>query len=112
MPFITEELWTALHREAPPAVSIALATFPEPDATAADSEAEAAVGALQAAVTDARQSPARLPEYLEDAALAWARAGGAETAFLQVLAANAAASRLYERMGFSERYRYVHAAFE
>ncbi|MGN6593529.1 MAG: valine--tRNA ligase, partial [Terriglobales bacterium] len=73
MPFITEELWTALHREAPPAVSIALATFPEPDATAADSEAEAAVGALQAAVTDARQSPARLPEYLEDAALAWAR---------------------------------------
>src|SRR6185312_7713412 len=46
MPFITEELWTALHAAAPPAVSIALAPFPQPDPAAVDPEAEAALAAL------------------------------------------------------------------
>jgi len=74
MPFITEELWTALHAAAPPAVSIALAPFPQPDPAAVDPEAEAALAALQAAVTESRQFPARLEAHLSDAALAWAHA--------------------------------------
>jgi valyl-tRNA synthetase len=74
MPFITEELWTALHAAAPPAVSIALAPFPQPDPAAVDPEAEAALAALQAAVTESRQFPARLEAHLSDTTLAWAHA--------------------------------------
>ncbi|HET9785151.1 MAG TPA: valine--tRNA ligase, partial [Terriglobales bacterium] len=74
MPFITEELWTALHADAPPAVSIALTPFPQPDEKALDPEAEAALTAMQAAVTESRQFPARLDGHLADAGLAWAHA--------------------------------------
>ena len=38
--------------------------------------------------------------------LAWGRDGGADEAFLQVLADNRTAIHLYARMGFMERYRY------
>lgn len=38
--------------------------------------------------------------------LAWAAARGARTAYLQVMQNNAAALRLYERMGFREHYQY------
>jgi ribosomal protein S18 acetylase RimI-like enzyme len=39
------------------------------------------------------------------AALAWGRAGGAATGYLQVLAGNTVAVDLYRRMGFTEAYR-------
>lgn len=39
------------------------------------------------------------------AALAWGRAGGARTGYLQVLAGNTIAVELYRRMGFTEAYR-------
>jgi N-acetylglutamate synthase len=38
--------------------------------------------------------------------MAWGRAAGCETAYLQVMASNLAAVRLYERLGFTEAYRY------
>ncbi len=38
--------------------------------------------------------------------LAWGRAAGCTTAYLQVMATNTAAVRLYERLGFTEAYRY------
>lgn len=44
------------------------------------------------------------------AALRWALAHGASTAWLQVEDANTSAIGLYERLGFSERYRYVYRA--
>ena len=41
-----------------------------------------------------------------DALLAWAAEQGATRAYVQVLADNAAATRLYESMGFGEHHRY------
>jgi ribosomal protein S18 acetylase RimI-like enzyme len=38
--------------------------------------------------------------------LSWGRERGADTAFLQVLAANHAAVRLYEGLGFRVAYKY------
>jgi N-acetylglutamate synthase len=44
----------------------------------------------------------RLVELL----LCWARAGGARTAYLQVMLANESAISLYAKLGFKEAYRY------
>ena len=41
-------------------------------------------------------------------ALRWGREHGARQAWLQVVAANEAANRLYESEGFSEVYRYAY----
>jgi N-acetylglutamate synthase len=43
---------------------------------------------------------------LVDGLLRWAATGGARRAYLQVLATNVVAVRLYERAGFREAYRY------
>ncbi len=43
---------------------------------------------------------------LMDGALAWATQQGAQSAYLQMVAANDAARRLYTGMGFQSRYRY------
>ncbi|MGH9474773.1 MAG: valine--tRNA ligase [Terriglobales bacterium] len=58
MPFITEELWTALHQQGQPAPSIALAAFPAADPAAFDAIAEARAEALQARVTAVRSGEA------------------------------------------------------
>jgi ribosomal protein S18 acetylase RimI-like enzyme len=47
-----------------------------------------------------------LAEALTTSLLAWAASRGAATAYLQVVEANAAARRLYDRLGFEELYRY------
>ncbi len=41
-----------------------------------------------------------------DALLEWGAEQGARTAYLQVLADNEPAMRLYERLGFNEHHRY------
>jgi valyl-tRNA synthetase len=47
MPFITEEIWHALHNGAPPAKSIALTRYPQPTDFPADPIAESAMKTMQ-----------------------------------------------------------------
>ncbi|HEX3966766.1 MAG TPA: valine--tRNA ligase [Edaphobacter sp.] len=54
MPFITEEIWHALHNDAPPAKSIALTRYPQPADFPADPVAESAMKTLQDLVTTIR----------------------------------------------------------
>ena len=43
---------------------------------------------------------------LINALLAWGQAQGAQTAYLQVMCNNEPALRLYEKLGFQEKYQY------
>ena len=54
MPFITEELWHALHRGEPPAKSIALAPYPEGDEKLLNDEAETQMAILQDLIVSVR----------------------------------------------------------
>ncbi|MGH9484136.1 MAG: class I tRNA ligase family protein, partial [Terriglobales bacterium] len=58
MPFLTEELWMALHAPAPPAASIALAPFPQAAVEATDNSAKQVATSLQAIVTEGRKQMA------------------------------------------------------
>ena len=52
-----------------------------------------------------------LGRTLSHAALAWGADNGASTAWLQVEAGNLPARRLYDALGFGERYRYAYHSF-
>jgi valyl-tRNA synthetase len=54
MPFITEEIWHALHNQQPPAKSIALTRYPQPADFPADPIAEAAMKTMQDLITTVR----------------------------------------------------------
>ena len=57
-------------------------------------------------VTDAAHRGQGHGERLTAGLVAWGAACGAQTAYLQVLEANAPAQRLYFRLGFRPKYRY------
>ena len=57
-------------------------------------------------VVDKACRNAGLGFHIVDNILRWGRKNGAETAYLQVLTDNNAATRLYEKIGFKEAYQY------
>ena len=60
MPFITEEVWHAVHEGRPPAKSIALMPFPELDQSWLDDSAEAEMSVLQELIVNIRNIRAEL----------------------------------------------------
>jgi valyl-tRNA synthetase len=54
MPFITEEIWHALYNNAPPAKSIALTRFPQPEDIAADAASVSEMEILQEIIATVR----------------------------------------------------------
>jgi valyl-tRNA synthetase len=60
MPFITEEIWSAVYDGKPPLKSIALAAYPETDATQLDSDAERDMAILQDLIVSVRNLRAEL----------------------------------------------------
>jgi valyl-tRNA synthetase len=54
MPFITEEIWHALYENHPPAKSIALSRYPQPQADLLDDEAEQQMGRMQELIVAVR----------------------------------------------------------
>ncbi|HUK87357.1 MAG TPA: valine--tRNA ligase [Terriglobales bacterium] len=60
MPFLTEEIWHALYDGKPPLKSIALAAYPEGDATAIDPAAETEMAVLQDLIVSVRNLRAEL----------------------------------------------------
>jgi len=60
MPFITEELWHAVYDGKPPVKSIALAAYPEADATQMDPAAESEMAILQDLIVSVRNIRAEM----------------------------------------------------
>lgn len=60
MPFITEEIWHALHEGKPPLKSIALARYPEADAQQVSPEAETQMAILQDLIVSVRNLRAEM----------------------------------------------------
>jgi valyl-tRNA synthetase len=60
MPFITEEIWQAIHEGNPPLKSIALAEYPQPDARQFDLHAETEMAILQDLIVNIRNVRAEL----------------------------------------------------
>jgi valyl-tRNA synthetase len=60
MPFITEEIWHAVYDGKPPLKSIALAAYPETDATQLDGDAERDMAILQDLIVSVRNIRAEL----------------------------------------------------
>jgi valyl-tRNA synthetase len=60
MPFITEEIWSAVYDGKPPLKSIALAAYPETDATQLDADAERDMAILEDLIVSVRNIRAEL----------------------------------------------------
>ncbi|HEV3308593.1 MAG TPA: valine--tRNA ligase [Candidatus Sulfotelmatobacter sp.] len=60
MPFITEEIWQAIHEGHPPLKSIALAVYPQPDEKQIDLKAETEMAILQDLIVNVRNVRAEL----------------------------------------------------
>ncbi|HEY7837413.1 MAG TPA: valine--tRNA ligase [Terriglobales bacterium] len=74
MPFLTEELWQALHGRHAPFASIAFAPYPQADAEAADSAAEQEIGELRELISAIRSLRAQwqlAPAVQLDIAIVW-----------------------------------------
>jgi valyl-tRNA synthetase len=60
MPFITEEIWQAMHEGRAPLKSIALAAYPQPDQSQVDLQAETEMAILQDLIVNVRNIRAEL----------------------------------------------------
>src|SRR5437588_1842580 len=86
MPFLTEELWHALYDSRPPLRSIALASYPQAQASAADESAEREVEILQSFVTTVRELRAKAAIPAKEAIVVKDHAPGENSGILRATA--------------------------
>ena len=86
MPFLTEELWHALYDSRPPLRSIALAAYPQAQASAANEAAEREVEILQSFVTTVRELRAKAAIPPKEAIVVKVHAPGKNSGILRATA--------------------------
>ena len=86
MPFLTEELWHALYDSRPPLRSIALAAYPQAQASVADESAEREVEILQSFVTTVRELRAKAAIPPKEAIVVKVHAPGENSGILRATA--------------------------